>query len=97
MLKPKSSTVFDEDRVISHWCCVSFNCSLIATRFLAFTLSQVPDISSVFHAMSTTLRSPTIITFGCLRIHLVCSSAMDSSRCSRCSTGAPDVGSKAQV
>ena len=54
-----------------------------------FTLPQVSDTSSVTRAMSPTLKSPVIIAFGCLRIHLVCNSVRDSSRCSRCSSGAP--------
>ena len=61
----------------------------MATSFLAFALPQVADTSSVSHAMSPTLKSPVIIACGCLRIHLVCSSVRDSSRCSRCSSGAP--------
>ena len=60
-----------------------------ATSFLAFTLSRVPDTSSVTHAMSPTLKSPSIIAFGYLHIHLVCNSVRDSFRCSRCSSGAP--------
>ena len=55
---------------------------LMATGFLAFTLPQVADTSSVSHAMSPTLKSPAIIAI------VVCSFVRDSSRSSRCSSRA---------